>query len=558
MLTAPLRPASDDVGPQPVAVRPRTVRVEVRQRRTLAVIGVVFCALVVMAATTGAAAGWWATLAVAVAAVGYVALVARVRHLSAEREMSAAFVHDAPIDWDAFGRELAAAGAANARAIDEESIPTVRVGNRDLGRFVFSYALGLALTPIVASIRLARGDLSDLERHSVIDRLVTLQQQGRAQSLRVIAVGVVATAGVTTVGAMAAPGLATAAPAVSTSAPVSAAGSSTYRVVAGDTLASIAARFGVSISGLASVNHIANPNVIEVGQSLVISGSSGSSGSSSSSSYTVVSGDTLASIAARYGVSVSSIASANHIADPNLIYVGETISVSGSSVSTAGASGGGSSVPAANGSYTVRGGDTLAVIASRYSTTVDNLAALNHLSNPNVLYVGEVLKVDGTAPSSSVTTASATTSSSTSSGSSSASSSSGSAGSSAPSTAGESSAAAEAVKVALAQVGKPYSWGGAGPSSFDCSGLVMYAYAAAGVSLPHFTVSQMDDTTRVSSSQLEPGDLVFYNTGGGAQPGHVAMYIGGGRVVSANTTGTNVQTQSLSWDGQIMAYGRVR
>jgi cell wall-associated NlpC family hydrolase len=114
------------------------------------------------------------------------------------------------------------------------------------------------------------------------------------------------------------------------------------------------------------------------------------------------------------------------------------------------------------------------------------------------------------------------------------------------------------VRVALEQLGKPYVFGGSGPSAYDCSGLVTYAYAAAGVSLFHYTVDQFDDTAPISESQLLPGDLVFYNTGAGAQPGHVAMYIGGGSVVASNHQGTNVQTQSISWDGTIMGFRRVR
>jgi cell wall-associated NlpC family hydrolase len=123
---------------------------------------------------------------------------------------------------------------------------------------------------------------------------------------------------------------------------------------------------------------------------------------------------------------------------------------------------------------------------------------------------------------------------------------------------GESAAAAIAVKVALEQVGVPYVWGGASPQEgFDCSGLVMYAWAAAGVQLEHYTVSQYEETTRISASQLLPGDLVFYDNYNGPQPGHVAMYIGNGMVVSANETGTNVQTQSINYDGTIIGYGQV-
>lgn len=85
----------------------------------------------------------------------------------------------------------------------------------------------------------------------------------------------------------------------------------------------------------------------------------------------------------------------------------------------------------------------------------------------------------------------------------------------------------------------------------------MYAWAQAGVSLPHYTVSQLDATTQVPLADAQPGDLVFYDTPGEPSPGHVAMYIGGGQVVSANNTGTFVQNQSMYYDGTIMAVGRV-
>jgi peptidoglycan DL-endopeptidase CwlO len=114
-----------------------------------------------------------------------------------------------------------------------------------------------------------------------------------------------------------------------------------------------------------------------------------------------------------------------------------------------------------------------------------------------------------------------------------------------------------AVETALAQVGKPYQYGGAGPYSFDCSGLVMYAWAAAGVDFPHYAPSQYDETTRISASQLEPGDLVFYYFPGEVDPGHVGMYIGGGDIVVADTTGTPVRVESMYFDGTPMGYGRV-
>lgn len=112
---------------------------------------------------------------------------------------------------------------------------------------------------------------------------------------------------------------------------------------------------------------------------------------------------------------------------------------------------------------------------------------------------------------------------------------------------------AKAVEVALAQVGKPYVWGGSGPNSFDCSGLTSYAWAAAGVQLPRTSRDQYSGTTRISRSELRPGDLIFYYS----PIGHVAMYIGDGRVVEAPYSGNNVRVRSdgLTRSG-IVGYGR--
>src|SRR6266545_204121 len=90
-----------------------------------------------------------------------------------------------------------------------------------------------------------------------------------------------------------------------------------------------------------------------------------------------------------------------------------------------------------------------------------------------------------------------------------------------------------AVHTALAQLGKPYVWGAAGPGSFDCSGLTMYSWAAAGVSLPHSSAAQYSALPHVSQSSLEPGDLVFF----GSPIHHVGMYIGKGLMVAAPSSG---------------------
>jgi len=104
-------------------------------------------------------------------------------------------------------------------------------------------------------------------------------------------------------------------------------------------------------------------------------------------------------------------------------------------------------------------------------------------------------------------------------------------------------AAQTAVNTALAQVGKPYVWGGAGPDSYDCSGLVQYAYAAAGVSLPHSSRMQSTLGTPVSVADLQPGDLVFFYS----PVSHVGMYIGNGQMVHASTYGQPVAVVDLAY-----------
>jgi cell wall-associated NlpC family hydrolase len=118
---------------------------------------------------------------------------------------------------------------------------------------------------------------------------------------------------------------------------------------------------------------------------------------------------------------------------------------------------------------------------------------------------------------------------------------------------GANPAASRAVQVALAQLGKPYRWGHEGPSSYDCSGLVLYAWRAAGRSLPHSSRMQYASTQRVSISQLQPGDLVFF----GRPIHHVGMYIGGGQMVEASRSGVPVRTRSIHRRDFVGA-GRVR
>jgi cell wall-associated NlpC family hydrolase len=108
-----------------------------------------------------------------------------------------------------------------------------------------------------------------------------------------------------------------------------------------------------------------------------------------------------------------------------------------------------------------------------------------------------------------------------------------------------------AVRYALAQLGKPYVWAAAGPDAFDCSGLTMAAWAKAGVSMAHFTNDQYNAFPKVSKADLQPGDLTFYN-----DLDHVAIYVGGGKVVQAPEPGENVDVVDVDFPGSY--YGAVR
>ena len=116
------------------------------------------------------------------------------------------------------------------------------------------------------------------------------------------------------------------------------------------------------------------------------------------------------------------------------------------------------------------------------------------------------------------------------------------------------SAAQIAVQVAMNQLGKPYVWGAAGPNSFDCSGLTMFAYAQAGISLSHYTGAQFNEGQHVPQSDLRPGDLVFFGT----SLGHMGMYIGNGNFIHAPHSGDVVKISPLSGYYQSEYAGAVR
>lgn len=106
-----------------------------------------------------------------------------------------------------------------------------------------------------------------------------------------------------------------------------------------------------------------------------------------------------------------------------------------------------------------------------------------------------------------------------------------------------------ALRAALTRRGDPYVWGAAGPSEFDCSGLVVWAFAQEGISLPHYTGSLWNAGLHVSRADLEPGDLVFFFP----DISHVGIYLGNGLMVDAPSTGQVVQVQPVFWNAYVGA-----
>ncbi len=191
----------------------------------------------------------------------------------------------------------------------------------------------------------------------------------------------------------------------------------TYVVQWGDTLYSISLRFNTTVQAIASANNISNPNLIFAGQTLVIP-TSGTTPPAPTVTpggtviYTVQPGDYLAKIARQFNTTVSAIVAANNIPNPNLIYPGQQLVIPVGSTTPPPAT----SAPAATSmpvtsvpptqapggttTYVVQYGDTLGSIASRFGTTVSAIAQANGITNPNLIYVGQVLIIPtgGTTP----------------------------------------------------------------------------------------------------------------------------------------------------------------
>ena len=200
-----------------------------------------------------------------------------------------------------------------------------------------------------------------------------------------------------------------------------------YTVQSGDTLSGIAVEYNTTTATLTSLNNLSNPNLIYVGQRLLVKSASTSTATSTASAtstssttsattYTVKSGDTLSSIASSHNTTTAALTSLNSLANPNLIYVGQVLKLANTTTASTSSTSSAASTSSSATTYTVKSGDTLSSIASSYNTTTSTLTSLNNLSNPNLIYVGQVLKVAGSSTSVSTSTSSSSASQATTSG----------------------------------------------------------------------------------------------------------------------------------------------
>lgn len=167
--------------------------------------------------------------------------------------------------------------------------------------------------------------------------------------------------------------------------------------------------------------------------------------------------------------------------------------------------------------YRIKPGDTLGTLAKAWHMSASKLACINGIKNPNIIFPGKLIKKNGTQKCVAAIRPTAQRT-----------------------IPGRSSSNVETViSFAMAQLGEPYVYGAAGPSSWDCSGLVSVAFGQVGIQLPHFTGAMIGHGTPVSQSAMQRGDIVFPSSG------HVGIYLGGGKYINAPQSGDVVKVADV-------------
>ena len=317
-----------------------------------------------------------------------------------------------------------------------------------------------------------------------------------------------------------------------------------YTVKSGDSLWLISKNHNVTISQLKTWNNLSS-ELIYPGQVLTInststgSNTSTNSGSTSLSTYTVLSGDTFSGIAKKHNMSTAALKALNtNIININFLSVGQVITVSGSSQSN-------NSTSTSNGStsnsssattttYTVKTGDTLSGIASKFKVSQANLLKLNpQITNANVLSVGQVIKVSGNINSSSTGTSGAIS---------------------------WQQKADNIITAGNKYLGRPYVLGASitQTSSFDCSSFTKRVFQENGITLPRTSIEQSQIGTSVDLSNIRKGDLVFFDTNYNGVINHVGIAASSTTILHCQSSvGVSVSSLNTYWKPRIVKVTRV-
>lgn len=313
---------------------------------------------------------------------------------------------------------------------------------------------------------------------------------------------------------------------------------STYQVQEGDTLSQIAKKYNTSVSQLKTLNKL-SADTIYINQTLKVASSTASPApaaakttpkpatpkvtttantTTTETTYTVVKGDTLSKITAKYKISLSDLMKWNNLKN-HIIYPGQKLKVSISSTPTKEVPKQEAVVkvpekvtkpvePQASSEYIVQNGDTLGHISSKVGMTITELKQLNNLTS-DMIYVGQKLKLAGTSSPAKDT--------------------------SVQEEAPPSELVTQLINQAASWMGIPYVWGGSSLSGFDCSGFIYYAFNAVGVDISRqSTEGYYSRSYYVDTPQL--GDLVFFENTYKQGISHMGIYLGNNQFLHASTS----------------------
>ena len=329
-----------------------------------------------------------------------------------------------------------------------------------------------------------------------------------------------------------------------------------YTVVKNDTLWGLSKKYGVSVSDLKKANGVSG-HLIYVGQKLQIptkatktakTSTSTSTVDTTSTTHRVVKGDTLWSLAKKYGVSVSTLMKANNLSSSTIL-IGQSLNLRAgmTAYGVNGVTTGSSSTAASTNTAS-----STSTTASSQAPKAKKSTTTNTSSNSNTSTSANTQSQSTASNSSASTTTNTntaasnanTTSSTNTAASRSQAVSQAPAASTSTATTTASASASAITSYALTFLGVPYVWGGTTPSGFDCSGLVQYVYSHFGINLGRTTYTQQYAGTKISVASAQAGDLYFWGSYGSAY--HVAIALGGGQYVMAPAPGQNVMTGSVS------------